>query len=119
MIDIVLIIIFLISLGALLILVSPKLPELAAVPQEEIDRYIDHRYGVVVVPYRRAKKFYEEGRWKSVAFDYCGRILHRLHIVLMRLDNGVVGILKRVRSRLGVANGNGEQQPVGKAESGE
>lgn len=109
-IDITLIVIFLVSLGVLSFLVSRKLPHLATVPQEEIDRYLEERYRAVFVPFHRVKKFYNEERLLAAVLDYSGRFLHRLHIIVMRIDNGIVGLLKKVRSQSIAVNGNGNAE---------
>lgn len=96
------------SVFTLWYLISKKIPELVAIPDDVIARRLEEDSARVRVFLLRFKSFYTEGRIKEFFWSIVAKILHRTHIVLMRVDNGTVALLKRVRG-----NGNGSGKVSG------
>lgn len=106
-VDIVFGAIFLIALGTLWYFVTAKLPVLAAVP-EEVARerlYGDSLRARGVL--RRTVTFYRDERFRIALKEFVGKMLYRMHITLLRIDNGVVLLLKKMRANGSFQNGNG------------
>ena len=117
--------IFNISLGIIFVgsaftlwyLISKKIPELVAIPDDVIAWRLKEDSARVRVFLLRFKSFYTEGQIKEFFWSVVAKILHRTHIILMRTDNSMVSLLKRVRGNgnghgitNGVAAGNNELQ---------
>ena len=113
--DITLAIVFVGALGTLGVMVSEKLPRLAAVPDHvilaELERHAE-RMRLLILP---IKAFYQEKRYRDLFFNGLGKVVYRLHIFVMRMDNWLVLMLKFIQRYAkngylvnGNGNGNGE-----------
>ncbi|MBI2121500.1 MAG: hypothetical protein HYT98_00095 [Candidatus Sungbacteria bacterium] len=94
-------IIFLGSTAALWYLVSKRIPVLVAIPDDVIAKRLEEDSARIRVFLLRLKSFYTEGRIKDFFWGIVAKILHRSHIILMRVDNRTVSLLKRVRGNGG------------------
>lgn len=104
--DILLAISFIGSAGFLWYRISEKIPELVAIPDEVIVSRLREDSARVRVFLLQFRVFVRERRWREPCLRLCEKILHRFHIWLLRLDNTVALLLKKVRGLAGLANGN-------------
>ncbi len=112
-IDITLAAVFVGALATLWVKVSEKLPVLATVPDHvivgELERHA-RRIRLLALP---IKTFYQEKRYRDLFFNAIGKVVYRLHILVMRMDNSLVLVLKFIQryaknGYLVNGNGNGE-----------
>ncbi len=96
-IDITLGLIFLVSLSVLWFKVSEKIPKLSLVPDSLISQSFKRDSAKIRLFLLHLKSFYKEKYYRDIFFDFLGKTLHRLHIVIMRLDNIVVSFVKRMK----------------------
>lgn len=99
--------IFIGSVGTLWYRISHKIPELVAIPDEVIVERLHEdsaRIRVFLLSWRR---YWQEQEHWQLFWRVLERALHRLHILLLRTDNGTVNLLKKVRTAGGFPNGNG------------
>lgn len=98
---------FLGSIFALWYKLSQKLPELIAIPDEVITSRLEEdsaKYRLFVLS---IKRYWKEKKYREWFWQYLSKGFHRLHILLLRLDNRIVTFLKTAKTRAGTANGNG------------
>lgn len=93
--------------------VSLKLPELIAIPDPVITtrlREDSAKWRMRLIHFRSLLK---DQRYKESFRNFFGKILYRIHIVLLRIDNGIVSLLKRTKANGGVMSGKaiGEESP--------
>ncbi len=96
--DSILIGVFFVSSITLWYRLSQRIPELVAVPDEVVHAYIHEeisRRRSMVVSLIRA--WYHDKSYREVFLHFCGKLLYKFHIILLKADNAVVGILKKVR----------------------
>ena len=95
--------------------ISQKIPELVAIPDEVIVErlYEDSaRIRVFLLSWRR---YWQEREHWQLFWRISEKVLHRLHIWMLRADNGMMNLLKKVRMAGGLPNGNwngGQSQPA-------
>lgn len=104
--------IFIVSSITLWYRVSAKLPELIAIPDQVITARFHEdsaRFRLFVLNF---KTWYREQHYQEIFWRILAKTLYKMHIFLLRLDNGIAGLLKRVREGEkffgGNGNGNGE-----------
>lgn len=95
------------SAGYVWYLISARIPELIAIPDEVIVERLHEDSARVRIFLLHAKTFWREPRYHHAFWRFCEKIIQRAHIALMRADNGVVTLLKKVRSSADTANRNG------------
>ncbi len=110
----VLIAVFLTSISVLWYRLSQKIPELVAVPDDIIHEYIHgeiaRRRSMIV---SLIKAWYGNKSIQEIVLHSCGKVLYKFHIALLKADNAVVLVLKKVRVNGSAAasssgnNGNG------------
>lgn len=83
--------------------VSRRLPDLRVIPEEAIARRLHHGTPRWYAAALRCRKLAEPRALKDFGAKFAGKILQRFHIILMRLDNGVVELTRRVRGANGVS----------------
>ena len=106
-VDIILVVLFITSIFFLWYKVSQKIPELIAIPDQVITARFEEdsaKFRIFIV---HLKSYYLEGRYKETFFRILGKALYRIHIIFLRLDNGVASLLKKIRARQEVNGGNG------------
>lgn len=114
-IDITLFIIFLASICVLWYRISIRLPELIAVPDQVITDRFHEDSAKLRLFVLHLKTYYREKRYEPIIWNFFIKLFYRLHLGLLRLDNGVVAVLKRLRAKgeqAGIPvvklNGNGD-----------
>ncbi len=111
LVDISLGIVFFSSASFLLRRISLKLPEIIMAPEETIREQLRKdrdrsRIYLFIVHFRT---LWQERYFHNLFFNSAGKILQRLHILLLRLDNGVMYVLRKTRSGGAVqAHANGD-----------
>ena len=90
-------IIFIASTSVLWYLLSQKLPELIAIPDYIIIEHTNEESTKFHFFLLHFKSFFREKRYKIFLVLFAGKLLHRLHIVIMRFDNSIVVLLRRIR----------------------
>ena len=107
MFDALLVIAFVGSTGVLWYRVSQKIPELVAIPDEVIVQRLHEDSARVRVFLLNLKRWWREEQYREPLWRFCEKIIYRLHILLLRADNGMMALLKKVRVLGGLPNGNG------------
>lgn len=87
--------------------VSAKLPELIAIPDQVITERFHEDSARLRLFLLNIKTWYREQHYQEAFWVIYTKVLYKLHIFLMRLDNGIVALLKRVRENGRAVNGNG------------
>ena len=93
-----LIILFAGSMGALWRRISEKIPELVAIPDEVIVARLHEDSARVRIFLLHAKTFWREPRYRIVFWRFCEKICYRIHIIFLKMDNGLMALVKKVRS---------------------
>ncbi|MBI2055940.1 MAG: hypothetical protein HYT37_00985 [Candidatus Sungbacteria bacterium] len=91
--------IFITSTGVLMFLLSQKLSELVAIPDHVITEHIKVDATKFQLFLLHFKSFFRDGRYKDVFGRFAGKFLHRLHIVLMKIDYAITERLRFIRMR--------------------
>ncbi len=107
-IDVIFAIIFLASIVTLWYRVSVKIPELVAIPDMVITERLQQDSAKMRLFLLRLKSLYHERRITETFYRFLAKILYRLHIMILRLDNSLVSYLKKMHSKGAFTNGNGE-----------
>ena len=93
-----LIILFAGSVGVLWHRISEKIPELVAIPDEVIVARLHEDSARVRIFLIHARTFWREPRYRESFWHFCEKICYRAHIVLLRMDNGLMAVAKKVRA---------------------
>lgn len=99
LIDITLIFLFVAATATVWYFVSLKIPELVAIPDEVINERLAEdsaRFRLITV---NIKGFYRQRGYLLLLLQFLVKILHKLHIVFLKIDNRVVSLLKRIREK--------------------
>lgn len=99
-----LIILFLGSVGMLWHRVSEKIPQLVAIPDEVIVVRLHEDSARVRIFLLHARTFWREPRYREAFWHFCEKICYRIHIVFLKMDNGLMIWAKRARANAGTAN---------------
>ena len=109
-IDILLGLVFIVSLYILWQRIAHKIPELAAIPDKEVSVLLEentaklHRFILHLFHFRI---FYRERHYQDKFWSFAAKVIFKIHIFLLRLDNGLMSILKKMRtSTEGMESGN-------------
>lgn len=118
MLDFLLVIVFLSSAFAFWYLISIRIPELVAIPDEVIGARLEDQSAKVRLFLLHFKTWFREKRYKILLLNVAGKALYRLHILLLKIDNALAALLKKIResgvalnpapSGKGGVNGNGQ-----------
>lgn len=106
-IDIILAVSFLAGAFVFWYRLSLKIPELIAIPDQVITERLEEDSAGMRLFLLRIKSYYREGKHKQVFWSFLGKTFYRMHLLLMRTDNGTVALLKKIRTHGGIVNGNG------------
>lgn len=90
-------IIFIVSTYLFWYSISQKIPEIVAIPDHVITERLHEESAKIRLFLLHLKSFYRTGKYKEVFWKYFSKILYRLHIVLLKIDNGVMALLKKTR----------------------
>ena len=88
--------------------VSVRLPQLIAIPDQVITERLREDSARFRLFFLHLRLWYREGHYGESVRIFFGKTLYRFHIVLLRLDNGTMALLKKVKGGNGSLNGNGE-----------
>lgn len=92
--------------------ISLKIPQLAAISDEVITARFEEDSAKLRLLLLNFKSFYREGKFKIFFWSFSAKIVRRLHIALLRLDNGAVTLLERIKVRVGETNAGKGDIPV-------
>ena len=98
-IDIALLLVLVAGVAALIFFVSRKIPQLVAISDEVIRERLAEdsaRFRFIAVNLR---ELYRQRGYLLLFLQYFGKILHRVHILFLKIDNMVVLMLRRVREK--------------------
>lgn len=104
--NIILILLFFSCFFTLWYRVSLKIPELIAIPDQVITERLHEDSARLRFFILHLKIFYREGRHKDFLWKFLGKTLYKIHILVLRVDNGLVVLLKKMRVQA-LFNGNG------------
>ena len=85
--------------------ITEKIPELVAIPDEVISERLNEDSAKLRILILHFKKFWHEGYFHDIFFQFVIKTLRRLHIVILRVDNWLVSILKKIQAKSNSANG--------------
>ncbi|MDP3770200.1 MAG: hypothetical protein Q8R40_04675 [bacterium] len=109
-IDILLGLVFFASLYILWQRIAKRIPELSAIPDKEVSVLLEentarlHRFILHIFHFRI---FYRERHYQDKFWSIAAKIIFKIHILLLRLDNGLMDVLKRIRiNREGAESGS-------------
>ncbi len=120
-INFILLLVFFASVFLLWYRVSQKIPELIAIPDQVITERLREDSAKIRLLVIHLRTLYQEKKIQRSLWNLWGKILYRIHIWVLRLDNGIAGSLKKIRAH-GVdinENGNGAVQPEPQQENPE
>lgn len=96
-IDIIFAISFVISVYLLWYRISIKIPQLIAIPDQVITERFHEDSAWLRLFILHIKLYYKEGKYKQVFWNFLGKTLYKLHLLLLRIDNNIVVFLKIIR----------------------
>lgn len=79
--------------------ITQKIPELVAIPDSVISERLLEDSAKVRLFVLHFKTLWREGYFGEFFFKTAGKFLRRVHIILLRTDNAVVGVLQGVQAR--------------------
>ena len=103
LIDLFLGIIFLGSCFALWYRISQKIPEVIAIHDDVITQRLHENSARFRIFFLHFKTFYKEEYYRSIFWNFLGKIFYKIHILILRIDNSLIGVLKKIRTRGGLA----------------
>lgn len=103
LLDISLFAIFFVSTGIAWRRIALKLPELARLSDSVITEQFKTESAKVRLILFHFKIFWRERHYHDLFLNAAGKILYQTHIVLLRLDNSLMGVLQKIRGNGGFA----------------
>lgn len=103
LIDILLGIIFAGSSFALWCRISEKIPHVVAIHDEVITQRLHENSARFRIFLLHVKTFYKEEYYHNLFWNFLGKIVYKLHIMVLRIDNAFLRFLKKIRARDGLA----------------
>lgn len=89
--------IFMVSTYILWYSISQKIPEIVAIPDRVITERLHEESAKIRLFLLHLKSFYRTGKYKEVFWKYFSKVLYRLHIIILKIDNGIIALLKKTR----------------------
>lgn len=96
-INIVLAVLFLASAFALWYRLSVKIPELLAIPDHVIVERLHEDSARAQLFILHIKSYYRERQYEVTLWKVAAKLFYRFHLLLLRVDNGMVRLLKRAK----------------------
>jgi hypothetical protein len=96
--NIILAVVFLSSASYLWYRTSLKIPELVAIPDRVITARLEEDSASVRLFLLHFKASLREGRHKKLFWSFLEKSVYRIHILLLKADNGTVFLLKKIRN---------------------
>lgn len=81
--------------------IARKMPEVAMIPHTVITEQLAtsrRRFHIVLLHILHFRTLYREHHYQDRFWQIIAKIVYRMHILLLRMDNRLVGILRRVRA---------------------
>lgn len=97
------------SAGVLWRRISEKIPELIAIPDEVIVARLHEDSARVRIFLLHARTFWREPRYREPFWRFCEKICYRVHIIFLRMDNGLMTLAKKARGYAGIASAEGAE----------
>lgn len=100
-IDILLALAFVISISMLTRRVSEKIPDLALIPDQDISVLLEENTAKIQRLFLHIfhfRSFYHERHYHEKFWSFTTKCLLKAHIILLRIDNSIMRLMKRVRS---------------------
>jgi hypothetical protein len=102
------------SLALLWRRMSEKIPELVAIPDDVIVARLHEDSARVRIFLLHVRTFWREPRYRRAFWRFLEKICYRTHIVFLKMDNGLMALVKKSRAHAGEAIAetlfNSEQQ---------
>lgn len=110
--DFILLLVCIGSAGVLWYRISHKIPELVAIPDEVIVDRLHEDSARIRVFLLNIRRYLRDGAYWTMLLWYAERVLYRIHILLLKADNAMMALVKRMRARQGrdVLETNGNVQ---------
>lgn len=108
LIDLSLLLLFLTSFFLLWYRISLKIPELIAIPDQVITERLHEDSAKLRLFLLHIKSHWREKKYVPIFWKFSGKTLYRVHLFLLRTDNEIVRMIKNMKAKGGVVNGNGE-----------
>lgn len=102
----------LVFLGGLFLLwyrLSLKIPELVAIPDQVITERFHEDSARLRLFVLHIKTYYREEKHKLIFWKFIGKTLYKFHLLLLRVDNGTVSVLRKVKEHGVAINGRNEE----------
>lgn len=96
-------IVFFGSCFALWYRISEKIPQVVAIHDEVITQRLHENSARLRIFLLHFKTFYKEEYYHNLFWNFLGKICYKLHIAVLRIDNALLGFLKKIRARGGLA----------------
>ena len=100
-IDILLALAFIISTYVLWRRISDKIPELIMIPDQNLSALLEEntaKFQVFLVHLFHFRSFYRSRHYHEKVRLFGAKLLYRIHIAVLRLDNRIILVLKRMRT---------------------
>lgn len=107
----------LVFLGGLFLLwyrLSLKIPELVAIPDQVITERFHEDSARLRLFVLHIKTYYREEKHKLIFWKFIGKTLYKFHLLLLRVDNGTVSVLRKVKEHGVAINGRNEENSAPK-----
>lgn len=102
--DLFLLLLFVGGAGALWYVISLKIPELVAISDAVIVERLHEDSARIRIFLLQFKTFYREKQYRAWFLKFCEKIFFRIHIFLLRTDNALVALTKKIRATGDSAN---------------
>ena len=99
MIDIILVLFFFVGIVVFWRFFSSKIPQLVAIPDSVIRERLAEDSARMRLMAVSVGGIFRDQRYLLLILQFAGKLLHKLHIYFLRIDNFVVSLLKRIREK--------------------
>ena len=96
-------IVFFGSCFALWYRLSEKIPQVVAIHDEVITQRLHENSARLRIFLLHFKTFYKEEYYHNLFWNFLGKVCYKLHIFVLKIDNALIGFLKKIRTRDGLA----------------
>jgi hypothetical protein len=81
--------------------ISEKIPHVVAIHDDVITQRLHESSARLRIFLLHFKTFYKEEYYHNIFWNFLGKVFYKLHIFLLKIDNALVGLLKKVRAHNG------------------
>ena len=82
--------------------ISQKIPEIVAIHDEVITQRLHEDSARFRIFLLHVKTFYKEEYYQTIFWNCLGKVFYRVHIIVLRCDNYLIGLLKKIRTHGGL-----------------